>query len=164
MIWAKILNGREERYKLELKLLEQFKKPIMVVTVNYPGEMKLDVISEIIFQQAVKSVQDFGFILTVSGKNFAGQYFIGVFSNDPIEAKKMAVKIEENHPLGRFFDIDIIDYPFKKIGREDLGLNERECILCNGNARECILERRHSASEVLAKIRNMVEEYLKYGL
>ncbi|SHM10038.1 hypothetical protein SAMN05660826_00233 [Caldanaerovirga acetigignens] len=38
--------------------------------------MKLDAISEIISQEAVKSVQDFGFILTVSGKNFAGQYFL----------------------------------------------------------------------------------------
>lgn len=33
MIWAKVLNGWEERYKLELILLEQFKKPIMVVTI-----------------------------------------------------------------------------------------------------------------------------------
>ncbi|MDK2879787.1 MAG: holo-ACP synthase [Thermoanaerobacteraceae bacterium] len=160
MMYEQILDGREERYNLELKLLEYFKKPIMVITINYPGESKLDEISDIIFREAIRAIKGFKFIYITSGKNFAGHYFMGVISGDPIEAKKFAVGIEEKHPLGRLFDIDVIDYPFKKIERRQLGLKGRKCILCGGNSRECILEGRHTTGEVLRKIRSMVEAYL----
>ena len=45
------------------------------------------------------------------------------------------------------------------IGREDLGLESRKCLLCDRPARECMRARTHSTEELLAKIEEMVNSY-----
>ncbi|MCS7232756.1 MAG: citrate lyase holo-[acyl-carrier protein] synthase [Synergistetes bacterium] len=158
-ILESILEGREKRYDLLLKLLERFKRPLLVLTLNYPGVNKINDISRFIFSEALKSIDIFSFILTIQEEGPAGFCLIGLLSEDPLQAKLKAVKIEEEHPLGRLFDIDIIDYPFRILSRRDLGFKVRACILCGREASECIIERRHSLSELLTKIENMVRVY-----
>ena len=46
------------------------------------------------------------------------------------------------------------------LGREDLGLEPRKCLLCGRQARECMRAKNHTTEELLAKIDQMVEDYL----
>lgn len=160
-ILEEILLGKEERYSLELKLLGEFKSPILCLTVNYPGPDKVNKISKLIFEEALKALVDFRFALTLRGENPAGPYLIGVLCEEAMKAKLKAVEIEDRHPLGRLFDIDIIDYPFKVISRRDLGFTGRRCIVCGGEAERCIIERRHPLREVLTEIERVVRDYVK---
>ena len=46
------------------------------------------------------------------------------------------------------------------IGREELGLEPRKCLLCDRPARECMRARTHSVDELLEKIQTLVKSYL----
>ena len=47
------------------------------------------------------------------------------------------------------------------VGREDIGLAARRCLLCGQPARVCMRARTHTQEELLAKIEEMVKSYLK---
>ena len=47
------------------------------------------------------------------------------------------------------------------IGREDIGLAPRRCLLCAQPARVCMRAHTHTQEELLAKIEEMVKSYLK---
>ena len=90
-------------------------------------------------------------------------YFI--VDMDPLEAKKLAVHLEETHPLGRLFDLDVI-LSLKKavfadgvrpLGREELGLEPRTCIICGRPVRECMRTRKHSTEELLSRIEAIID-------
>jgi len=46
------------------------------------------------------------------------------------------------------------------IGREELGLGPRKCLLCDRPARECMRARTHSIGELLENIQTLVNSYL----
>ena len=90
-------------------------------------------------------------------------YFI--VDMDPLSAKKLAVELEETHPLGRLFDLDVI-LSLKKavfadgvrpLGREELGLEPRTCIICGRPVRECMRTRKHSTEELLSRIEAIID-------
>ena len=47
------------------------------------------------------------------------------------------------------------------IGRGDLGLEPRRCLLCGNEVRHCMRAKTHTTEELLAKIDQMVDDYLK---
>ncbi|MBR5660213.1 MAG: citrate lyase holo-[Bacteroidales bacterium] len=47
------------------------------------------------------------------------------------------------------------------LGREDLGLEPRKCLLCGNEVRHCMRAKSHTTEELLAKIDQMVDIYLK---
>ena len=108
----------------------------------------------------------------------------------PMEAKRMACHIEDTHPLGRLLDIDVVVFAgaasglrrysaaakrgwtspgpdgcpelqeVSPLGREELGLPPRKCLLCENEARVCMRARTHTTEELLAKIEEMVNNYI----
>lgn len=76
-----------------------------------------------------------------------------------MEAKRLAVEIEETHQLGRLFDIDIITPALSPISRTGAGLPPRRCLLCDREARECMRAHTHSPQQVSDHIRAMVDNY-----
>lgn len=87
-------------------------------------------------------------------------YFI--VDMDPMEAKRMAVSIEEEHPLGRLFDLDVIvsEDGVRPLGRQELGLPQRLCLICGKPARECMRARTHTTEELLEKIDSILSNYV----
>src|SRR5699024_288715 len=77
----------------------------------------------------------------------------------PKEAKKKALELEKNHPLGRIFDIDVYIEGGRSIGRSELGLESRKCLLCGGEARLCIREQKHSLEETLEKVNKLIGKH-----
>ncbi len=75
---------------------------------------------------------------------------------DPIEFKRLAVGWEEAHPWGALADLDLMDSRGAPIGRADLGLPPRSCLVCGEDAAVCVIGRRHE----LATIEARVEEIL----
>ena len=71
--------------------------------------------------------------------------------------KSATTDLEEHHPLGRLWDLDVITASGTGLSRLQLGRPARRCLLCSRPARECGRSRRHSLPELLGKIRNMVD-------
>ena len=55
-----------------------------------------------------------------------------------LDAKRIAVQIEDTHPLGRLFDIDIIDKDGVPVSRDRVGSRPRRCLVCDREARYCM--------------------------
>lgn len=78
-----------------------------------------------------------------------------------LEAKRIAVTIEDTHPLGRLFDIDVINTDGIPVARNDIGEKPRRCLVCEHEARYCMRMRWHTQEEIWAKINEMVDLYTK---
>ena len=76
-----------------------------------------------------------------------------------LEAKRIAVQIEGTHPLGRLFDIDIIDKDGVPVSRDRVGSRPRRCLVCDREARYCMRMRWHTQEEIWERINAMVDEY-----
>ncbi len=81
----------------------------------------------------------------------AGDEFMAIAFAEPVEVKLMMAEIEELHPLGRIFDIDVIRPDGTKASRTDLGASGRTCLLCGNPAFICGRSRAHSTEEILEK-------------
>jgi holo-ACP synthase / triphosphoribosyl-dephospho-CoA synthase len=77
---------------------------------------------------------------------------------DPIRFKRMAEEWEKRHPLGDLADLDIMDTKGKPVGRSDLGLPPRTCLVCGEEAALCVTGRRHGFDAIEARIRKILRK------
>jgi phosphoribosyl-dephospho-CoA transferase len=65
-------------------------------------------------------------------------------------------QIEEKHPAGRFFGIDVLRPDGGKISRQMVvGLPPQICFLCGEDTRICRRNQSHPAEELLTKVREI---------
>ena len=77
------------------------------------------------------------------------------------DAKALACDIEDTHPLGRLFDIDVFDANGIPIKRESVGYAPRKCLLCDNESRYCMRNRSHTPQQLMKKINSMIEAYVQ---
>ncbi|MDX9800181.1 MAG: citrate lyase holo-[acyl-carrier protein] synthase [Spirochaetia bacterium] len=77
---------------------------------------------------------------------------------DSAAIKMITAEIEETHPLGRFFDIDVFEKPHNKISS---GRGLRKCFLCGRDAFICARSAAHPVEELLETIREKGEAWLR---
>lgn len=158
-----ILDARDRRQARRQVLIAETGLPAVVLTVNMPGEVKSNEVSDYIFEVGTEAVcgrlltriAHFSAIDSVTGR----EAFFAVDIDDAVALKREMCEIEDGHPLGRLFDIDVYDIRGLQIGRKELGLNSRKCLLCDNDARVCARSRTHSVKELLRKISAIKEEY-----
>lgn len=157
---SKLLEEREFRASFQKQISEEYPFPLAVIKANMPGEDKRSLIQTIVVCEGyfalmklnIKKVQ---YTYTIEGLIF----YLSIDS--PIEQiKRICVDIEENHPLGRLMDIDVMTV-HSQISRRDLNFNPRRCFLCDEVAHVCVREQTHSISEVETYIIDAFRIYLK---
>ena len=82
--------------------------------------------------------------------------YISVSGADLMSVKKITAEIENSHPLGRIFDMDLFSRNLEQVksGRE-----MRKCFVCGSPAFECARSRRHPLPEIIDRIRITGEKY-----
>lgn len=158
-----VLNAREERYNRTLELIDEYELPVICCKLNYPGNIKNTLESRIGFEilktEAVASFRDIYHTEELHGDD--GSCLFIVTKEKPERAKKAAVYIEENHPLGRHFDVDVYLKDGTSLERKNVGLPLRGCIICGKPARECMLNGRHSYDEIISKVNRRIMDYFE---
>lgn len=155
----KVLIDREKRYYRILELIDKFDLPVLCGKINYPGKDK----------RTMEAIKAFTILEESLGLRFSeksvfcekldgydGNSALMVLKEDPLKAKNIAVFIEENHPLGRIFDIDVYVRDGSSIGRESMGKDPRRCIICNGDARICMKRKAHNLKDILEKVNRLI--------
>ena len=66
--------------------------------------------------------------------------------------KDLTTQIEENHPYGRLFDMDVIGTDGQKLSRPSY----RKCLICDCQAQECARSRKHTIAEMQDKIEEIL--------
>lgn len=158
-----ILLAREERVEIQNYISDRFGLPILVVRVNYPGLHRDNNVTRGIVNYIKDEISgSFQNNIIYSQLRFTaeGPIYIAVLKDSTIHIKETAIKIEEEHPLGRLVDIDVYDREGNGISRRELGYAMRKCYLCNDIAQCCVRARKHSIEEIIEYINNKYKEFL----
>lgn len=155
-----LLESRDRRAARQGELLSQFPgRVLLCLTVQLPGPEKRNSLSLKIAEEGVKAVRDcFTPVFEELRDLPTGYEGFFMVCGEALEIKKIATQLEETHPLGRLIDLDVI-CPEGPVGRADIGLPERRCLLCNKPARYCMRAGSHTREELMAKINELVREY-----
>jgi len=159
-----LLASREARVAFQKSLLERYPYDTLIcLTVIMPGNVKRNSQSLIVAQAALSALLDrFGTDIKWMGTRDLETGFEAylVTPITPGPAKKALCAIEDTHPLGRLFDMDVItkDGP---MSRSSIGLEPRKCLLCGNEARVCMRSHAHTQEELLSKINQMLEDYVR---
>ena len=152
-----ILLAREERVRLQSDYLNRFSCPIISFTMNIAGPIKNSPLISRAFAVGLEELdkniaQEKIIHKHIDTLNPTGPLAIYAVNENPEAIKSLCVAIEEKTALGRLFDMDVIDCSFNKPTRP----SERGCIVCGARGRVCAASRAHSASEVAAKMNEIM--------
>lgn len=160
-----LLASREVRTSYQRELLEKFPKATLIsLTVIMPGKVKRNTQTIVVSQAALCAlIAKFGSdILRLEVRDLITGFEAYLLTSLPLEDAKRAVcYIEDTHPLGRLFDMDVIDSDGMPMSRQSLGLEARKCLICENEARFCMRNRTHSPEELAAKMEEMVKAYVQ---
>lgn len=161
----RLLASRDARASFQKELLKSYPgKTLICLTVIMPGKVKRNLQSIVVAQAAVTAlVSAFSdSMLRLELRDLPTgyeAYLVTSLSNK--EAKRMACGIEDGHPLGRLFDVDVIDDEGIPVSRTSIGQSPRKCLVCCNETAYCMRARTHSPAELFAKINEMIEDYVR---
>ena len=162
---TELLDSRDRRHERQQEWLAAMPgATLMVLTVVMPGSVKRNSLSLDIASAAVKEIKSrFGkHILRFATFDLnTGYEAFAAIEMPPEQVKRTACDIEDSHPLGRLFDIDVFTADATPLTRTQFGLPARRCIICGDDARVCMRTRRHDYDELLNTIQLKVN--LFYG-
>lgn len=160
-----LLASRDDRWHRQRELLKAYPELTLVcLTVVMPGKVKRNFHSLIVAQAAITAlINTYGTdIKRLIARDQSTGYEAYAMCDLPIdEAKRLAVKIEDSHELGRLFDIDVISKDGSPVSRQALGLQARRCLLCEREARYCMRNHTHTQEQLQEEISKMVNDYVQ---
>ncbi len=158
-----MMQCRDRRVEIQNTFIQKYKNPVISFCMNIPGPVKTNALIQKLFAEGKAAILDAltrtqsAIIETKEFHDTTGDELILCVQNTADFLKTEMLAIEEKHPLGRLFDIDIIDTDGKKRSRASF----RTCLICGRQAQECARSRRHSVAEMQQKIKTMLSDYFK---
>jgi holo-ACP synthase len=160
-----VLLNREQRVLRQREALAAFSRPLLSITLVNPGPVKDSAVARQSMAYALGALdallEDRGWPVLDRQLRLdpTGPEALLVVDAEARALKQAATHLEENHPLGRLWDIDVLDPLQGAISRKDLGQPARRCLLCDEDAHACTRSRAHSLPELQSVIQRMVNAY-----
>ncbi|WED23958.1 citrate lyase holo-[acyl-carrier protein] synthase [Vibrio sp. JC009] len=161
-----VLASRERRANRQKEWVEAHSLPLISFTINMMGEVKRNEISRVAFDQGYQTILDvcrIQDIPVVGIEKFSSdtgvELLIAAGKKDAEYVKRAMVSIEDEHPLGRLFDIDVLDDNCIAVSRDNLELPRRKCLVCDNEAKVCARSRAHQLSELKDKMSEMIHDF-----
>ncbi|GAB4221655.1 MAG: triphosphoribosyl-dephospho-CoA synthase CitG [Spirochaetales bacterium] len=160
-----MLEARDRRQRIREDLQARYQCPIVQVSPINPGPVKNSSYALQVQALAEESVQK---VLREEGcavlreegaREEAGPWSLFVVEGEATRIKRALIRLEESHPLGRLFDLDVIDPNGFPLSRRMLGVGERRCIVCGGAVSACIRTEAHTLEEVWNAATKRLELY-----
>ena len=154
-----ILDAREQRAARQKTLLAQYGKPLICFTMNIAGPVKT---SPLIWRAFHWGLAQLTYRLmgskTLMSKIYTpstGYEAFEVADADAQALKDICTAIEEETPLGRLFDMDVLDSDGRKLERS----HPRSCIVCGAPGRACAAGRLHSVEQLQAATCRIISQH-----
>ena len=159
-----MLAFREEKVMMQQELRHLFPGSVVVsLGLNIPGPRKNSDLIQDAFYAGVEAMDS---LLKQQGIHMLKKKLItkpegnlvlyALESEDGVAIKYDTVTLEETHPLGRLFDIDIYTPEGDCISREQIGLPGRKCFLCGNDAKACGRSRAHPINQLEQKVQEIL--------
>lgn len=160
-----MLDARERRSLRQKELLALHGKPVISFTMNIAGGIKRSRVISRAFALGCEAIEK---AVGLSPMRLlyrecmylpTGDQAFYVVDADIYELKTICTAIENNHPLGRLFDIDVIGCDGVPVARSAVAAAERSCLICGKPGKECAVGRVHSAEELQERTAEMLYYY-----
>lgn len=160
---AQVLEARERRAAQQRRMLETYGVPLISFTMNIAGPVKDTPLIRRGFlwgtEQLDAALCAARFPVLRREETAAATGCEAFYAADgpPEKLKELCVSIEEANPLGRLFDMDVLDARGRKLDRK----TERRCIVCGAAGRACASRRVHSVAELQSATRGILTEHFR---
>ena len=158
---AEMLALRDERAALQADMLQTHAPSCLVcLSLNIPGPVKRGFLSDAFFRTSCKKLEALLAQFPLLGREAldrpGGLFLCLSLRADPIPVKEQTIRLEEEAPVCRLLDIDVLDGAGHKISRGQAGRPERRCLLCDRPAPLCARSRTHSVEQLQAHTRHLL--------
>ena len=159
-----VLEARTQRAERQRAALADGTACLVSFTLNIPGNIKQFPLARAAFSEGLGLLRDaFGpaILQEEAADEPTGSEALLVLAADPAEIKRKTVAMEDNHPLGRLFDMDVLDADGRSLSRADLGATQRTCLICGQSAKVCGRSRAHSMDQLRTRIGQLLDDHFK---
>ncbi len=147
---SQILQARDDRVARQQALLGAHQSPLISFTMNIAGPIKTSPLIErgfFVGLSALKEKLPKESVLHYEIKQAdTGCEALLAVAADAVALKELCIGIEEASPLGRLFDMDVLDHDGHKLPRH----SQRGCLVCGAPGRACAAGRTHTVAELQA--------------
>ena len=157
-----ILDAREQRAARQRALLARYSKPLICFTMNIAGPEKTSPLILRAFHWGLtqldnKLLNKIKILYRQVDAPITGCEAFWVVDADAQALKDLCTAIEEETPLGRLFDMDVLDCNGRKLERSI----QRNCIVCGASGRACAAGRVHSVAQLQATTDRIITDHFK---
>ena len=160
-----LLASRESRQAKQMALQSAHPSHTLVcLTVIMPGAVKRNLHSLIVANAALTAVLECfrEKLVDIEVRDLVTGYEAYlVVDQEALSAKELTCNIEDTHPLGRLFDLDVLGGDGAPLSRTTVGRAPRQCLLCEHESRWCMRNHTHTQAELHERISQMIEEYVR---
>ncbi len=162
---VQMLERREARVAAQQALRARHGRTLLQLTLVNPGPVKDSAAMRYVFQQGLAALdQRFATVgmqvlVREAACHLTGPEALWVLSADALALKREAIALEEGHPLGRLWDVDVIGADGRSISRQQLGLPPRTCLLCDQPAHVCSRNRSHALADLQRAIQDRIDAH-----
>lgn len=134
-------------------------------SLNIAGTIKVFPFARAAFREEFRELSDrlsrFSVLKTEVFEANTGDCAFFLLGAPAVPVKKFLVSIEESHPLGRLFNLDVCGPNGSSIKRHDLGLLPRTCLVCGEDAHVCATKKSHSMELIQWQTAKLFHEFFR---
>lgn len=161
---TEMMNARERRCAIQRRLLLAHRKPLICLTLNIPGPVKVLPKVPEAFAAGCRQIENvlrehqIPLIRAETIREKTGYEAFYCVDASPETVKALTTALEDRDRLGRLFDVDVLRPDGTKVSREELGFAPRRCLLCGRPAQVCARSRAHGVPELVAEVSRILED------
>ena len=156
-----MMQCRERRAAVQKQFRLQYHSAVICFCMNIPGPIKTKATIRYAFDvgadRLLQTLKENHIVLFAQCMYHekTGDELLLCADADAHTLKNLCSTIEEEHPLGRLFDMDVLDVNGEKCSRP----RYRKCLLCDQQAQVCARTRAHDVDVLWTRINQMIEDY-----
>lgn len=161
-----MLAAREQRAARQQALWGAFGQPLLSLTLVSPGPIKDSPALRFVFAEALDAIaslcaqRSWTILAQERVTKTSGPEAILVIDCAPQVLKEALIGLEDHHPLGRLWDMDVVcPGAVLALSRKHLNLPPRKCLVCDAPAHACARSRQHPLAAVLSVIEATILAY-----
>jgi triphosphoribosyl-dephospho-CoA synthase len=164
-----MLRAREQRAERQRAAIARYSVPLVSATVVMPGPFKDTPLTRAVMDAAEAEIatllgqRGWPLLFRAPVREPTGPEALFAVRADARALKHDLVALEETHPLGRLWDLDVIAPASGPVMRRMLGLGPRRCLACEAPAHECARAQRHALPELMAAITSRIANWRACG-
>lgn len=160
-----LLLSREERKRKQKNLVERYSKTLISFMVNMPSAIKDTILSREIHQKGMELLEkllnenNIDVLYEIVENKVTGTESYIVADYPAKEVKVLLMDLEDQHPIGRLFDFDVIDEKHQMLSRAMFNKERRKCLMCNEEAIICARTQKHTYEQIIFKMEEIFTKY-----